>query len=463
MEITVSRQRIVPVAVFSVVVVGFILLAFVAPHNSSRSVSAARPATVDVSDDTENDAYDVAESDSSVGPSLKAKSKKAKKSKDVASFGPELCDAPDFTKKTLKPAFSPRPFAGLFRNLKGQRKFEASDVVRVTRHGVEQYFVVFDNLFSIGRVAHSVTIHDDANRLFGLPGADSGYEAIVYDNLTDHFLVTIEALAPRRAMTVHLGNPQQTSTTTDLSEGALALTRASPSEGPPFFAVVRELVIPVEGDVPVSAVQASCPVSYAFSHGNKGFEGMILQRVGRAPGEVYLLALCEGNFCTGGKRGRTSGNGRLVVLRYQDQPQGGAQSPRELRGASCLWVPVTELELPKTADFQDYSAISQHPMPDGTALLAIASQENAAIWVGEADFRSKDPRDWKIGDGRGGGGEVLHLPRDGECRVTNCNLEGIHWVGRNMLAGVSDKMKSGGRQDFRCLSSDQSMQMFVLP
>lgn len=32
-----------------------------------------------------------------------------------------------------------------------------------------------------------------------------------------------------------------------------------------------------------------------------------------------------------------------------------------------------------------------------------------------------------------------------------------------MLMAVSDKMKSKGRQDFRCASKDQSIHAFVIP
>ncbi len=52
-----------------------------------------------------------------------------------------------------------------------------------------------------------------------------------------------------------------------------------------------------------------------------GFAGLVncaattfrlaLPRAGR-----WLLGLCEGNFCSGGKHGRTKGNGRIVLSKY---------------------------------------------------------------------------------------------------------------------------------------------------
>ena len=45
----------------------------------------------------------------------------------------------------------------------------------------------------------------------------------------------------------------------------------------------------------------------------------------------------------------------------------------------------------------------------------------------------------------------------------SCNVEGIHFMNDEMLMAVSDKMKSKGRQDFRCASKDQSIHAFVIP
>ena len=39
----------------------------------------------------------------------------------------------------------------------------------------------------------------------------------------------------------------------------------------------------------------------------------------------------------------------------------------------------------------------------------------------------------------------------------------VSFVDDNLLVAVSDKMKSGGKQPFRCLQKDQSIHTFVLP
>jgi len=66
---------------------------------------------------------------------------------------------------------------------------------------------------------------------------------------------------------------------------------------------------------------------------------------------------------------------------------------------------------------------------------------------------------------------VYDFPRSqSSCEVQYCNIEGIHWVSGDanadtpqMLVGVSDKMKSGGRQAASCQDKDQSVHLFTLP
>ncbi len=42
-----------------------------------------------------------------------------------------------------------------------------------------------------------------------------------------------------------------------------------------------------------------------------GFEG--IQYVPTEDGDGWLLGLCEGNFCKGGREGREAGNGRIIA------------------------------------------------------------------------------------------------------------------------------------------------------
>lgn len=42
-------------------------------------------------------------------------------------------------------------------------------------------------------------------------------------------------------------------------------------------------------------------------------------------------------------------------------------------------------------------------------------------------------------------------------------LYSIHWISDNMVVAVSDQAKDKGRQDFRCMSKDQSIHVFMVP
>ena len=95
-------------------------------------------------------------------------------------------------------------------------------------------------------------------------------------------------------------------------------------------------------------------------------------------GVLYLLGLCEGNYCSE-SRGKEVGNGRVVVMARQDAPGG------------CVWKTVTVLELPKSAAFVDYSAIAIH---QATQSVAVTSQENSQMWVGQLGGGADQGRTW---------------------------------------------------------------------
>ena len=85
--------------------------------------------------------------------------------------------------------------------------------------------------------------------------------------------------------------------------------------------------------------------------------------------------------------------------------------------------------------------------------LAIVSQEDAAIWVGDFDI---DDIDFKSQNG-----EIFHLPRDNDCRVQYCNAEGLQWLDNYRLLVASDKAKS--TQPYWCDTHDQSIHIFAFP
>jgi hypothetical protein len=164
-----------------------------------------------------------------------------------------------------------------------------------------------------------------------------------------------------------------------------------------------------------------------FTSDSKGFEG--LTHVERN-GQGYLLALCEGNRCKGGRAGRKPGGGRIHV--FQRHADG--------------WVHVAELRLPRTTAFADYASFD---IQDGR--VALLSQESSAVWVG-----TLDAADWTFVDA----GVVHQLPRGVGGRVEYCNAEGVAWLAPNQIAVVSDKRKND--QPKRCLKKDQSLHVFQI-
>ena len=112
-------------------------------------------------------------------------------------------------------------------------------------------------------------------------------------------------------------------------------------------------------------------------------------------------------------------------------------------------------------------------MHHSTQAVAITSQENSQLWIGELSTGSDgefDPEKAAFSQGT-----VYDFPRTADtCQVQYCNVEGIHWVSGGkktesdadppqMLVAVSDKMKSKGRQSAACQDKDQSVHLFMLP
>ena len=174
---------------------------------------------------------------------------------------------------------------------------------------------------------------------------------------------------------------------------------------------------------------ASKWVDFIFESENKGFEG--LECVERN-GKEYLLAMCEGNKCKAGKKGRKPGGGRIIVLRKKEK----------------YWQKIQTIKLPKSVQFEDYSAISlKHNR------LAVISQASAKLWIGT--FQNDD---WKFVDE----GIVYEFPTNDKGKKNYCNVEGICWLNPNRIVVVSDKYKTQ-EQPKRCQQKDQSIHIFQIP
>jgi hypothetical protein len=129
----------------------------------------------------------------------------------------------------------------------------------------------------------------------------------------------------------------------------------------------------------------------------------------------------------------------------------------------CTYRFVAEVKLPPSANFVDYSSMTVYDGPqavadDGSLTVAVASQQSSALWLSTIKPVSANEGYFQFGDGT-----VLDFPPDDNCRVVYCNIEGVAFLDRHTIVAVSDKMKSKGRQDYRCYAKAQSVHLFALP
>lgn len=97
---------------------------------------------------------------------------------------------PRYSMETLKTAYE-MPFAALFEDTRGEKKFEASSVTNVNG----TFYAICDNSWSISKFASSLTAFSEQNIMIGDPNReeeDSGYEAIFHHS--DVFYVIRESV-----------------------------------------------------------------------------------------------------------------------------------------------------------------------------------------------------------------------------------------------------------------------------
>lgn len=319
------------------------------------------------------------------------------------------CSSKNFKTETLK-AVMEFSFNSLFLH-QGISEYEASDVVMM--QGSSEAFVVFDDLFSIARLRHPQSSRD-SNTIVGSPlrpqapssllkwsgdtSGESEFEFIAYNESAQVYLVGQESVSQ--------------------DDGSH-----------------RAVTYDVTFSETTAVVGTRCVADFVFSHSNKGFEGAII--VTTKEGTSLLVGLCEGNYCAGDEKGRKAGNGRLVVMK------------RVMQDGACIYETVDVVNLPSEVAFEDYSAIAIW----NETTVAIASQQNSAIFIGELD----------LDDGVKVTGErIVDFPRNDNCEIKYCNVEGIAFANENTIISVSDSMKSKGKQNFRCREKDESMAVFQL-
>jgi len=131
--------------------------------------------------------------------------------------------------------------------------------------------------------------------------------------------------------------------------------------------------------------------------------------------EMVILGLCEGNHCSETLKS-DRGNGQIVVMRK------GSQDNSML---GCQWNTIKILDIPSSAYFKDYSALTATK----SGRIGISSQEDSQFWVGqllgqnEAGLWDVDEMEFDPDKGT-----LYDFPKNDSCETVYCNIEGVHWL-----------------------------------
>jgi hypothetical protein len=265
---------------------------------------------------------------------------------------------------------------------KPAKRWEASGVL--VKDGY--CFVVFDDRTEIGRFSADLQ-PSETNGLCGAAHAGTGYEGITYNAAKQRFYLLVEARKHARGC---------------------------------YQAVI------VECDDEFRYLKER-PLDFTFESGNKGFEAVAHVR---RDDQDYVLALCEGNKCKCGSKGRKPGGGRVQVFEKKKR----------------RWAHSGTIALPSTLPFVDYSGMSI----DG-GRVAVVSQVNSMLWVGqfdEAGWTWRDP------------GQVYEFPRSDQGTIRYGNIEGVAWLSPTRIVTVSDRRKKKDQPDKALSEKDQSVHIF---
>ena len=264
------------------------------------------------------------------------------------------------------------------------KRWEASGVLVKDGH----YFVVFDNRTEIARVADDL-LPNDTNGLLGMVQAKYGFEGITYNGAKQRFYLLVEARKH--------------------AKGAY-----------------KALIVECDHDFKYVKDR---PVNFPFESGNKGFEAIVHLR---RNSKDYLLALCEGNKCKRGAKGRKPGGGRVLLFEKKKK----------------CWLHVGTIALPRSLPFVDYSGMS---IDNGR--VTIVSQVSSMLWVGnlnEADWTWRDE------------GQLYEFPRSNNGGIQYGNIEGVGWISPIRIVTVSDRRKKRNQPDEELSKKDQSIHIFEI-
>jgi hypothetical protein len=254
----------------------------------------------------------------------------------------------------------------------------------------DNFYVIFDDSAHIARFGPSLTPDDPANALYRYPDDDIGREDVTFDARQRRFLVITEAVREDDGTY----KPKVTSY-----------------------------------DAQLRFVEESC-LDFALEGKHKGMEGLACIH---RQGEIYLLGLCEGNLCRGGRRGRRPGGGRIQVFKKE-------------RG---YWAHCDTIELPAGLEFENYSSLAFYG-----DRMAVVSSDAAALWLGELQQDK-----WAVVDD----GVVYRFPLTKKGNIAYCTVDGISWLDDATFVAVSDHCRSTLGFKKRCRKKDQSIHIFRFP
>jgi hypothetical protein len=265
------------------------------------------------------------------------------------------------------------------------RRWEASGVLVKDGH----YFVVFDDQTAVARISNDLEPRP-TNGLFGMAHGVRGYEGITYNAVKQRYYLLVESRK-------HAGDTYQ--------------------------------AVLVECDEEFGYLKDR-PIDFTFKSDNKGFEAVAHVR---RDDKDWILALCEGNNCQCGKKGREPGGGRVQLFEKKKKS----------------WRHAGTIALPATVPFVDYSGMS---VDQGR--VAIVSQVNSMLWVGQFD-----ETDWSWRDA----GQLYMFPRFDDGSIQYGNIEGVGWITPQRVVTVSDRRKKSTQPDPALSEKDQSVHLFDLP
>jgi hypothetical protein len=383
---------------------------------------------------------------------------------DDTNNNESFCDDVEFyISRTLKLVHE-LPFASVFDDAKGQRRFDASSIVLVD----DTYaYTVYDNSYTIGKVAvvpssyhlepfsqnniqilarRSTTELQNSTSVFADDDDDSRFEAILHHSGDDEtgstFIAIQESSVPvdqNGTLLFHAMFVKLSMTTKNNNASSSVETNADNAEN---YEVIE-----------------SCPSEFVF-HESRGISGAVaLPLDGRRNDTSTLttvLALCSVNHCdytgAGGGEKDDPGNGRVIVMTYMPATEDDNTSSNSST-STCQWKAVGTITIPASANFSDYSDLAM----TATGRVAITSRTASAVWIGQLlEWQALDELAFDENVG-----QVYSLPRGKDCEKVYCTVDGVEWLNDDMLLMVSDKMRDD--EDFWCHDKDQSLHLFAFP